>query len=158
MLQFSMIFVQLSASTLDDCLYSSSGTEQSQSSYWNGLVQFQVWTKSSISKLKPAVLSYSHIQFTITIIDTTISFPFWAVSENCPSATIYSDPNQHSWKMVAQSVIFQTAFGKLTGRKICYFGETAVHKGRVAPSGKQQNLGLTMCIFSNTLEATLDIL
>lgn len=55
------------------------------------------------------------------------------------------------------SVVFQTALGKPRGRKIfCYFGETAVHKARVAPSGERPNLGLT-CIFPITLEVTLDI-
>lgn len=56
----------------------------------------------------------------------------------------------------ARSLVFQTALGKPKGRKICYFGETAVHKARVAPSGERVNLGLIMCTFSITLEATRD--
>lgn len=150
MLQFSLIFMEIPASTFNSCLSSSPGKEQSQSSHWNGLIQFQVWTDSSIRKQKPAVLSYPHIQFKIPIIDTTISFPSWAISENCPSATIYSDSDQHNWKMAAQSVIFQTALGKPRGRKIfCYFGETAVHKARVAPSGEWLNLGLLCAFFQS---------
>lgn len=74
MLQFSVTFVQLPASTFNGCLSSPSGIEQSQSCHWNGLVQFQVWTESSISKLKPAVLSYPHIKFTIPIMIPP--FPF----------------------------------------------------------------------------------
>lgn len=69
-----------------------------------------------------------------------------------------SASDQHSSKMGAQSVVFQTALGIPKGRKICYFGETAVRKARVAPSGERMNLGLIMCIFSITLEATFDIL